>query len=108
MPASRCHLLSGPVAAVTQPLVMKGEDLEPAALAQRPRIVGKEAIEEAVVAVLGHIDDAGARIDRGGFVIEASHGLERFGRDRKRVGEGKSVSGRVDLGGRGSIKKKKE
>src|SRR3546814_10099791 len=51
MPASRCHLLSGPVAAVTQPLVMKGEDLEPAALAQRPRIVGQEAIEEAVVAV---------------------------------------------------------
>src|SRR3546814_17398759 len=41
------------------------------------------------------------------FAIEVGliHGY--FG-DRKSVGEGKSVSGRVALGGRGSIKKKKK
>src|SRR5690606_13443583 len=56
--------------------------LQPPALVQRARVVGEETVEEAVVAVLGHIDDTGARIDDRGLAVEAPHRLQRLGLDQ--------------------------
>src|SRR3546814_16318647 len=43
-----------------------------------------------------------------GVVVADALALAAIGVDRKRVGSGKSGSGRVDLGGRGIFKKKRE
>ena len=58
-----------------------GQGLEPAALGQPPPRRRQEAVEEPVDEVLGLVDDAGPRIDRGAFLDEASHPSERH-RDR--------------------------
>jgi hypothetical protein len=41
------------------------------------RTGGDEAVEQPVVAVFGQVDDAGGRIDAGGFVVEAAHRGQR-------------------------------
>src|SRR3546814_16273209 len=54
------------------------------------------------------VDDAGARRGRGPLSGAQCADPATFPVDRKSVVSGKSVSGRVDLGWRGIIKKKKE
>ena len=71
----------GPVAAVAV-AIDKSQSLKPTALSQLAAHLGDEAIEEAVILIFGLIDDAGARIDRGGFVPKAAHGLKRNGRNQ--------------------------
>src|SRR3546814_11066334 len=64
--------------------------------------------EEHVDAVAGE-DEAGDPLFlRDLHRYRAHAGAERGGQERKSVVEGKSVAGRVDLGGRGIIKKKKK
>src|SRR3712207_2932775 len=55
----------------------KGQRLETAAAGELPSRFGKEAVEEAVGAILGQIDDAGPRVDRPGLVVEEAHRLQR-------------------------------
>jgi hypothetical protein len=65
-----------PVAAVGgHARIGKGERLQPAAPGELPRHLRDEAVEQAILPILGLVDDSGARIDRGGFVVEAAHRL---------------------------------
>src|SRR3546814_6770747 len=88
-PRTRCKGQIGPpVAGVAATVpVDKGERLEPSASGEPALFTGQQAIEQAIIAVFGEIDDAGSRIDGGGFVAEAP---ERLQRDRvhERFGAG--------------------
>ncbi len=64
----------GSLSVLTAALV-DDEELQFSAGCEVPLLVGDEPVEQTVVAVLGQVDDAGARIDRDGLVIEAAHFL---------------------------------
>ena len=61
--------------------IVNGEHLQTAALREVTGHVRDEAVEAGGSSVLGLVDDPGARIDRSGLVNEATHFLERDGRD---------------------------
>ena len=44
------------------------------------RVNGNKPVDAAIIAILGEIHDASSGIDGYGFVIHASHGLDRFWR----------------------------
>src|SRR5690606_6025106 len=66
-----------PVAGVAARLIDQGQGLKTAARLQTARVGRQVAVEEALARVLGHVDDAGARVDAGGLVLEAAHGADR-------------------------------
>ena len=76
-----CACLHGcavPVAGVSRAAIHR-QCLQLSAQRQLASHRGNEAIEQAVAAVFCQIDNAGARIDCGGFMVEPAHGLERHG-----------------------------
>ena len=61
---------------------LDGEHLQATARGQVGGVVRKEAVEAGRAAVLGLVDDAGARVDRHRLVVEPAHGRQRDGVDR--------------------------
>src|SRR3546814_14333171 len=75
------------------------------AISQR-KLAAQVAVQSGQTVLLGGlIEQAEGNTDTG---IPGLNRIPILGRDRKSVGEGKSVSVRVDLGGRRSMKKKKK
>src|SRR3546814_19006234 len=74
---------------------------------QRAKLVVRNLAGEKPLSLIAILCDA--FVDKLLIVgVVLVHGGYRRGGDRKRVGEGKSVTVRVDVGGRRSVKKKKK
>jgi hypothetical protein len=79
-PGARLEGHLGPVARFARG-AREAQRLQLSARLQAIPVVGQVAVEQAVVLVLGQIDDPGARIGAGRLVPEAPHGLDRDGLD---------------------------
>jgi len=59
-----------------------GQGRQPPPLGQPAGCVRDEAIDQRVIAILGHVDIAGPWIDAGRLVLEPAHGCQRHGLDQ--------------------------
>src|SRR5690606_30773247 len=74
------HLLPGH--GVVQRPALDAQHLQLAATVELAAVVGDVAVDPVRAVVLGHVDDAGLRIDRAGLVDEPPHRLDRLRVDR--------------------------